>query len=58
MNSMEALHERIEILRKELIATALKYGFTAPNTLHISQELDKLLNLLGQEKETISVQHM
>ncbi|MFD9625668.1 Spo0E family sporulation regulatory protein-aspartic acid phosphatase [Peribacillus muralis] len=55
---MEALHEKIEILRKELIATALKYGFTAPNTLHISQELDKLLNLLGQDKETISVQHM
>lgn len=58
MDSMEALHEKIEILRKELITTALKYGFTAPNTLHISQELDKLLNLLGHEKEMIGFQQM
>ncbi|WP_285767133.1 aspartyl-phosphate phosphatase Spo0E family protein [Peribacillus sp. SI8-4] len=55
---MEALHEKIEILRKELITTALKYGFTAPNTLHISQELDKLLNLLGKEKEMIHFQQL
>ncbi|MFD6211458.1 MULTISPECIES: aspartyl-phosphate phosphatase Spo0E family protein [unclassified Peribacillus] len=50
---MEALHEKIEILRKELITTAFIYGFTAPKTLHKSQELDKLLNLLGHGKEPI-----
>ncbi len=51
MESMEELHEKIEILRKELITTGLIYGFTSPKTLHKSQELDKLLNLLGHEKE-------
>ncbi|MFJ7830954.1 Spo0E family sporulation regulatory protein-aspartic acid phosphatase [Peribacillus sp. NPDC097264] len=43
---MELLHTKIEILRKELIYTAFNHGFTAPKTLHISQELDKLHNLL------------
>ncbi|MGE7903183.1 aspartyl-phosphate phosphatase Spo0E family protein [Peribacillus sp. NPDC094092] len=43
---MEELHEKIEILRKELISTGMLYGFTAPTTLYKSQELDKLLNLL------------
>lgn len=51
MESMEALFEKIEILRKELITTGLIYGFTAPKTLHKSQELDELLNLLKNEKE-------
>ncbi|WP_370014715.1 Spo0E family sporulation regulatory protein-aspartic acid phosphatase [Peribacillus sp. RS7] len=49
--SIEALHEKIEILRKDLITTALTYGLTSPKTLHNSQELDKLLNLLEHEKE-------
>ncbi|MGG0413775.1 Spo0E family sporulation regulatory protein-aspartic acid phosphatase [Peribacillus simplex] len=49
---MEALHEKIEILRKVLITTGMIYGFTAPRTLHKSQELDNLLNLLGHEKRT------
>ncbi|MFJ7365863.1 Spo0E family sporulation regulatory protein-aspartic acid phosphatase [Peribacillus frigoritolerans] len=47
---MEALFEKIEILRKELITTGLIYGFTAPKTLHKSQELDKQLNLLEMKK--------
>ncbi|MEY9866862.1 hypothetical protein ABIE66_002241 [Peribacillus sp. B2I2] len=51
MVSIEALHEKIEILRKDLITTALTYGLTSPKTLHNSQELDKLLNLLEHEKE-------
>ena len=51
LESMEELHEKIEILRKELITTGLIYGFTSQKTLHKSQELDKLLNLLGHEKE-------
>ncbi|MCT4477336.1 aspartyl-phosphate phosphatase Spo0E family protein [Peribacillus frigoritolerans] len=55
---MEALYEKIEILRKELITTGLIYGFTAPKTLHKSQELDKLLNLLGVQKEPIELEYV
>ncbi|MGE7121622.1 Spo0E family sporulation regulatory protein-aspartic acid phosphatase [Peribacillus sp. NPDC046944] len=53
---MELLHTKIEILRKELIYTALNHGFTAPKTLHISQELDKLHNLLLHNQDPISYQ--
>ncbi|CAH0311455.1 hypothetical protein SRABI133_04957 [Peribacillus simplex] len=52
MESMEELHEKIEILRKELITIGMIYGFTAPTTLYKSQELDKLLNLLRKRKRT------
>ncbi|CAH0183151.1 aspartyl-phosphate phosphatase Spo0E family protein [Peribacillus sp. Bi134] len=55
---MEALYEKIEILRKELITTGLIYGFTTPKTLHKSQELDKLLNLLGVQKEPIGLEYV
>ncbi|MEW5550773.1 hypothetical protein ABGT24_04645 [Peribacillus frigoritolerans] len=30
-------------MRKELINTALKHRITSPKTLHINQELEKLL---------------
>ncbi|MDM5212930.1 aspartyl-phosphate phosphatase Spo0E family protein [Peribacillus sp. NJ4] len=55
---MEELHEKIEILTKELITTGLIYGFTSSKTLHKSQELDKLLNLLGHEKESIGLEYV
>ncbi|MBT2648483.1 aspartyl-phosphate phosphatase Spo0E family protein [Bacillus sp. ISL-34] len=55
---MEALYEKIEILRKELIAAGLIYGFTAPKTLHKSLELDELLNLLGHEKEPNGLEYV
>lgn len=58
MESMEELHEKIEILTKELITTGLIYGFTSSKTLHKSQELDKLLNLLGHEKESIGLEYV
>lgn len=58
MESMEALYETIEILRKELITTGLIYGFTAPKTLHKSQELDKMLNLLGAQKEPNGLEYI
>ncbi|WP_353616214.1 aspartyl-phosphate phosphatase Spo0E family protein [Bacillus sp. BA3] len=50
--------KKIEILRKELITTGLIYGFTAPQTLHKSQELDKLLNLLGVQKKPIGLEYV
>ena len=58
MESMKALDEKIEILRKELITTGLIYGFTAPKTLHKSQELDELLNLLGAQKEPNGLEYV
>ncbi|KRF67202.1 hypothetical protein ASG99_16355 [Bacillus sp. Soil768D1] len=54
MKSMELLHNKIETMRKELINTALKHGFTLPKTLHLSQELDKLLNILVHEQESLT----
>ncbi|MGE7766907.1 aspartyl-phosphate phosphatase Spo0E family protein [Peribacillus sp. NPDC096540] len=50
---MELLHKKIETMRKELIFTALKHGLTSKKTLHLSQELDKLLNLLVHEQESL-----
>ncbi|MGE7185042.1 Spo0E family sporulation regulatory protein-aspartic acid phosphatase [Peribacillus sp. NPDC006672] len=58
MKLIESLYEYIEILRKELITTGLIYGLTSPETLHKSQELDKLLNLLGHEKEPKGFQYI
>lgn len=58
MESMEALYEKIEILRKELITAGLLYGFTAPKTLHKSRELDELLNLLGAQKEPNDLEYV
>ncbi|MFB7639635.1 aspartyl-phosphate phosphatase Spo0E family protein [Peribacillus butanolivorans] len=51
---MELPHNKIETMRKELINTALKHGFTSPKTLHLSQELDKLLNILVHEQESLT----
>ncbi|WP_260398941.1 Spo0E family sporulation regulatory protein-aspartic acid phosphatase [Peribacillus simplex] len=45
-------------MRKELITTGLIYGLTSPEALHKSQELDKLLNLLGLVKESKGFQYI
>ncbi|WP_316851871.1 aspartyl-phosphate phosphatase Spo0E family protein [Peribacillus frigoritolerans] len=39
----EGIFKKIETMRKELINTAFKHWITSPKTLHISQELEKLL---------------
>lgn len=31
--------------RKQMVEMGMKKGFTHPETVHVSQELDKLLNL-------------
>ncbi|MDX8044861.1 aspartyl-phosphate phosphatase Spo0E family protein [Gracilibacillus sp. S3-1-1] len=38
------LISRIETLRKEMTDVALEKGMTSEESLHISQELDELLN--------------
>ncbi|QYF81046.1 aspartyl-phosphate phosphatase Spo0E family protein [Brevibacterium sp. PAMC21349] len=43
MNSIGLLQKKIETMRKEIINTAFKHWITSPKTLHISQELEKLL---------------
>lgn len=37
----------IELLRKTLIESGLTYGLTAPQTVELSQALDKLMNSLN-----------
>ena len=43
--SKKNIHVEIELLRKNLIKSGMIYGLTAPETLDLSQELDKLINL-------------
>ncbi|ASN05928.1 aspartyl-phosphate phosphatase Spo0E family protein [Virgibacillus necropolis] len=53
MSTIEQLLKRIEFLRNEMTKVALKKGFTSRESIMISQELDKLLNLYDsiQRKE-------
>lgn len=44
MENSNKTHIEIELLRKNLIESGLKYGLTAPQTVYLSQELDKLMN--------------
>ncbi|QHE54252.1 Spo0E family sporulation regulatory protein-aspartic acid phosphatase [Pontibacillus sp. HMF3514] len=43
--STQHLIQRIESLRKRMIKTATVQGFTSHESLEISQELDRLLNM-------------
>ncbi|WP_353051623.1 aspartyl-phosphate phosphatase Spo0E family protein [Peribacillus frigoritolerans] len=43
LNSIGLLQKKIETMRKEIINTAFKHWITLPKTIHISQELEKLL---------------
>ncbi|WP_163536655.1 aspartyl-phosphate phosphatase Spo0E family protein [Gracilibacillus sp. YIM 98692] len=42
---------KIEQLRKEMTDVALEKGMTSEESLHISQELDDLLNVYQQYKQ-------
>lgn len=44
MCATEKLLKRIEYLRNEMTTIALEKGFTNPESVTISQELDQLLN--------------
>lgn len=43
--SNENLMKRIEIIRSKMISTGMSEGFTSPNTIKLSEILDKLINL-------------
>jgi hypothetical protein len=43
--SNENLMKKIEILRNRMISVGMSEGFTSPNTLRLSETLDKLINL-------------
>ncbi|MFG6119185.1 Spo0E family sporulation regulatory protein-aspartic acid phosphatase [Thalassobacillus sp. B23F22_16] len=44
-NQAEQLLERIERLRNKMTRVALVKGFSSPESVRISQELDELLNI-------------
>jgi hypothetical protein len=46
LEKLDDIAKEIESLRIELINAGLRYGLNAPETLHLSQKLDRLLNLL------------
>lgn len=48
MDKINNVLDRIEFLRNEMTKVALKKGFTSKESIVISQELDKLLNLYDQ----------
>ncbi|MGP4108822.1 Spo0E family sporulation regulatory protein-aspartic acid phosphatase [Virgibacillus sp. L01] len=52
MCTTEKLLERIEFLRDKMTDVALKKGFTSVESITISQELDRLLNLFDDIKQT------
>ncbi|KPB04862.1 aspartyl-phosphate phosphatase Spo0E family protein [Bacillus sp. CHD6a] len=41
---------KIELKRQQMIHYAIEYGFTAPQTVKCSQELDVLLNKQSQQQ--------
>ncbi|WP_430786270.1 Spo0E family sporulation regulatory protein-aspartic acid phosphatase [Virgibacillus flavescens] len=45
MDKINNVLDRIEFLRKEMTKVAFEKGFTSKESIVISQELDKLLNL-------------
>ncbi|WP_226034554.1 aspartyl-phosphate phosphatase Spo0E family protein [Aquibacillus saliphilus] len=50
MNYSIRLLLRIEFLRNKMTEVALQKGFTSPESITLSQELDKLLNLYEKNK--------
>ncbi|WP_067730080.1 aspartyl-phosphate phosphatase Spo0E family protein [Oceanobacillus damuensis] len=50
MNTIEDILNRIEFLRKKMTEVAMDKGFTNIESVHISQELDLLLNLYEDVK--------
>lgn len=52
MSKIDNLLDRIEFLRNKMTEVAFKKGFTSKESIIISQELDKLLNLYDSERHT------
>ncbi|MFB4169510.1 Spo0E family sporulation regulatory protein-aspartic acid phosphatase [Virgibacillus sp. JSM 102003] len=52
MCTTEKLLERIEFLRNKMTDVAFEKGFTSVESINISQELDRLLNLFDDVKKT------
>ncbi|WP_010649608.1 aspartyl-phosphate phosphatase Spo0E family protein [Oceanobacillus massiliensis] len=50
MTTTENILRRIEFLRKKMTDVAMSKGFTNTESIHISQELDLLLNLYEEVK--------
>ncbi|UOQ43236.1 aspartyl-phosphate phosphatase Spo0E family protein [Halobacillus salinarum] len=47
----KSLTFKIEQLRKKMTETAIQQGFSSPESIQISQELDHLLNLYQNQKK-------
>lgn len=41
----EDLMKKIELVRNKMISVGMSEGFTSPNTIKLSETLDKLINL-------------
>ncbi|TFJ94486.1 aspartyl-phosphate phosphatase Spo0E family protein [Lentibacillus salicampi] len=52
MCAADKLLKRIEYLRNKMTDVAMEKGFTSPESIAISQELDRLLNLYQSMKQT------
>ncbi len=50
MYTLENILNRIEFLRNKMTEVAMNKGFTNSESVHISQELDRLLNLYDEVK--------
>lgn len=56
--SFSLLGTLIEKKRNEMVASALKYGLNAKKTLHLSQQLDRLLNVHDSERIMNEKRHL
>ena len=45
------VENKIKLIRKEMIDTGFKKGFSHPDTVKLSQELDRLMNKLLMFKD-------
>lgn len=45
---VQVLLMEIEIAREEMVEVALAEGFTSVNAVHVSQYIDRLLNLIEE----------
>ncbi|WP_099157909.1 aspartyl-phosphate phosphatase Spo0E family protein [Virgibacillus ndiopensis] len=52
MCATDKLLDRIEFLRNKMTEIALNKGFTSVESIAISQELDRLLNLYNDVKQS------
>lgn len=50
----EKILGEIEHKRREMISAAKETGFLSEQTISVSQELDKLLNIIQEERHVLS----